>query len=224
MKAKTRNLLIGTALAAAVGATGIAVTDMGGYNGACPQGAQMQQGTMGQGPGNMMNGMMGRMMGGMQGQGPGAMMGHMQGHMMGGMQGQNPAAMMGHMQGHMMNGMQAGAGYALELTAEQRAEMGKIRDEFLPQMGALRGRMQANHEQLQALLQGDATDQAAIDRLADQHGDLMAEMIKMRTANMARMQGLLTGEQREQMRGHRGGMGIGSGMGPGMMGTPPAGG
>jgi len=48
----------------------------------------------------------------------------------------------------------------------------------------------------------------------------MAEMIKMRTANMARMQGLLTDEQREQMRGHRPGMG----MGGGMMGTPPAGG
>jgi Spy/CpxP family protein refolding chaperone len=216
MKARTRKLLIGTALAAAVGATGMAVADMGGYNGACPQGAQMQQGMMGQGPGTMMNGMMGRMMGGMQGQGPGAMMGHMQGHMMNGMQGQGPGAMMG--------GMRGGMGYALELTDEQRTEMGKIRDEFLPQMGALRGRMQANHEQLQALLQDGTADQAAIDKLADQHGDLMAEMIKMRTANMARMQGLLTGEQREQMREHRGGMGIGSGMGPGMMGTPPAGG
>jgi Spy/CpxP family protein refolding chaperone len=127
---------------------------------------------------------------------------------------------MGHMQGHMMNGMQAGMGYALELTAQQRAEMGKIREEFLPQMGALRGRMQANHEQLQALLQGDAADQAEIDRLADQHGDLMAEMIKMRAANRTRMQGLLTDEQREQMRGHR----PETGMGGGMMGTPPAGG
>ena len=218
MKAKTRNLLIGTALAAAVGATGIAVADMGGYNGACPQGAQMQQGMMGQGPGTMMNGMMGRMMGDMQGQGPGAMMGHMQGHMMNGMQGQGPGAMMGHMQGHMMNGMQGGMGYALELTDEQRAEMGKIRDEFLPQMGALRGRMQANHEQLQALLQDGTADQAAIDKLADQHGDLMAEMIKMRTANQARMQALMTDEQRERMREHR------PGMGGGMMGTPPAGG
>jgi len=158
MKAKTRKLLIGTAVAAALGATGIAVADMGGYGADCPLGAQMQQGMMGQGPGGMMNGMMGRMMGGMQGQNPAAMMGHMQGHMMNGMQGQNPGAMMGHMQGHMMGGMQAGMGYALELTAEQRAEMGKIRDEFLPLMGELRGKMQANHEQLQALLQGDATD------------------------------------------------------------------
>lgn len=224
MKAKTRKLLIGTALAAAVGITGMAVADMGGYNGACPQGAQMQPGMMGQGPGTMMNGMMGRMMGpmmgDMQGQGPGAMMGHMQGRMMNGMQGQGTGAMMGHMQGHMMGGMQGGMGYALELTDEQRAEMGKIRDQFLPQMGALRGRMQANHEQLQALLQNQTADQAAIDRLADQHGDLMAEMIKMRTANQARVQALLTDEQRELMREHRRGMG----MGPGMMGTPPAGG
>jgi Spy/CpxP family protein refolding chaperone len=87
-------------------------------------------------------------------------------------------------------------------------------------MGELRGRMQASHEQLRALLQGGAGDEAAIDELADRHGDLMAEMIKLRAANHARMQGLLTDEQREQMRQHR----PGTGMGGGMMGTPPAGG
>ena len=48
----------------------------------------------------------------------------------------------------------------------------------------------------------------------------MAEMIKLRAANKARMQGLLTDEQRERMREHR----PGTGMGGGMMGKPPAGG
>jgi periplasmic protein CpxP/Spy len=213
MKAKTRKLLIGTAIAAAVGATGLAVADMGGYGGTCPQAAQMQQG-QGYGPGMGYGGH------GMMGQGPGAMMGGMMGQMMGGMQGKAPGAMMGHMQEHMMGGMHGGMGYDLGLTEEQRAEMGKIRQQFLPQMGELRGKMLASHEQLRALLQGGTLDEATIAELADQHGALMAEIIKLRTANHARMQGLLTDEQREQMRQHRPGMG----MGGGMMRTPPTGG
>ena len=188
MKAKTRNLLIGTAIAAAIGATGIAVADMDGYGAGCPQGAQMQQGHGGFGSGMGYGGH-----------------GMMQGH---GMMGQGPGAMMG------------GMGYGLGLTDEQRAEMGKIRGEFLPQMGELRGKMQANHEQLLALHQGGAADQATIGELADRQGELVAEMIKLRAAHQARMQALLTDEQREQMRQHRPGMG----MGGGMMGTPPAGG
>ncbi|HUV20640.1 MAG TPA: Spy/CpxP family protein refolding chaperone [Gammaproteobacteria bacterium] len=207
MKAKTRNVLIGTAIAAAVGATGLAVADMGGYGADCPQGAQMQQGQGYGGHGQMHGQMQGR---GMHGYGAGAMMGQM----MGGMQGQGAGAMMGGMQGGMMDGM----GYGLNLSDEQRTEMGKIRQQFLPRMGELRGKMQANHEQLQAQRQGGAADQAAIDELADQKGALMAEMIKLRAAHQARMQALLTDEQRERMREHRPGMG----MGTGMMGTPPA--
>jgi Spy/CpxP family protein refolding chaperone len=206
MKTKTRNLLIGTAIAAAVGTTGVAVAGMGGYSGACPQGAQMQQGQGGYGPGMMQGrGMMGHMMG----QGPGAMMdqgpGAMMGQMMGGMQG---------MQG--MGGMMGGMGPGLDLSADQRTELGKLRQQFLPQMGELSGKMQANHEQLRAQMHGGIADEAAIAELADQKGALMAEMIKLHAAQRARMQALLTDEQREQMRQRR------QDMDPGMMGTPPA--
>lgn len=206
MKTKTRNLLIGTAIAAAVGTTGVAVAGMGGYSGACPQGAQMQQGQGGYRPGMMQGrGMMGHMMG----QGPGAMMdqgpGAMMGQMMGGMQG---------MQG--MGGMMGGMGPGLDLSADQRTELGKLRQQFLPQMGELSGKMQANHEQLRAQMHGGIADEAAIAELADQKGALMAEMIKLHAAQRARMQALLTDEQREQMRQRR------QDMDPGMMGTPPA--
>ena len=206
MKTKTRNLLIGTAIAAAVGTTGVAVAGMGGYSGACPQGAQMQQGQGGYGPGMMQGrGMMGHMMG----QGPGAMMdqgpGAMMGQMMGGMQG---------MPG--MGGMMGGMGSGLDLNDEQRTELGKLRQQFLPQMGELRGKMQANHEQLREQMHGGTADEAAIAELADQKGALMAEMIKLHAAQRARMQALLTDEQREQMRQRR------QDMDPGMMGTPPA--
>ena len=214
MKTKTRNLLIGTAIAAAIAATGVAAAGMGGYNGTCPQGAQMQPGQAGHGPGMMQGrGMMSHMLG--QG-GPGAMMGHMMGQGPGGMMGE----MMGGMQG--MGGMMGGMAAGLDLSDEQKAKLGKLRQQFLPQMGELRGRMQANHEQLRALSQGDTADQAAIAELADQKGALIAEMIKMHASHRARMQALLTDEQREQMRQHRPGMGMG--MGPGMTGTPPAGG
>jgi Spy/CpxP family protein refolding chaperone len=209
MKTKTRNLLIGTAIAAAVGATGVAAAGMGGYAGACPQGAQMQQGQGGHGPGMMQGG-------GMMGQGgPGAMMGHMMGQGPGGMMGQ----MMGGMQGMPgMGGMMGGTGPGLDLSDEQKAELGKLRQQLLPKMGELRGKMQANHEQLRAQMHGSTADEAAIGELADQKGALMAEMIKLHAAQRARMQALLTDEQREQMRQRR------QGMGPGMMGTPPAGG
>ena len=225
MKTKTRNLLVATAIAAAVGATGVAVADAGGYAGTCPQAGMMQPGQGGHGPGMMQGrGMMGHMMG--QG-GPGAMMGQGPGHMMGHMMGQGPGGMMGQMMGGMqgmpgMGGMMGGMGAALDLSDEQKAELGKLRQEFLPQMGELRGRMQANHEQLRALMHGGTADEAAIAELADQKGALMAEMIKLHATQRARMQALLTDEQRELMQQRRQGMGHGMGMAPGMMVTPPA--
>lgn len=191
MKATTRNVLIGTAVAAVLGVTGAAVADMGGYGAGCPQGAQMQQGH-----------------GSMHGQGGRGMMGHGSGGMMSGM--------MEHGAGG-MGGMMGGIGQGLDLSDEQRAEMSKIRAEFLPRMGELRGKIQANHEQLQALRHDGAADEAAIAELADQRGALIAEMIKLRSRHMARMQALLSDEQREQMRQRHQGMG----MNGGMMGMSP---
>ena len=206
MKSRYRNLLLGTAIATILGASGAAFAHGGVYGGNMQQGVQAQPGCAGNAPGmGMMGGMKhgmgpGAMMGGMQhGMGPGAMMGGMsQGGMMGGKQpGMGPGAMMGKM------------GSALDLSAEQQAEMSKIRDEMLPLMGELHGKMQANHEQMRALQQGGNADQAAIGRLADQKGDLIAEMIKFRSQLQARMQSVLSDEQREQMRQHRQGMGMG---------------
>jgi Spy/CpxP family protein refolding chaperone len=88
-----------------------------------------------------------------------------------GWDGTGPRMGMGGMQGGM------GPGFGLGLSDEQKTEMGKIREEILPLMSELRGKMQANHEQLRALRQSGSTDQAAITKLADQKGDLIAEMI-----------------------------------------------
>ena len=207
MNVKTRNVLIATVIATAVGATGVAVADMGGYGAGC---AQTQPG---QGPAAMMSGMHGAMMSGMHGGMHNMMNGMHTGmhSMMGGTRG-NMAG-----QGMQQQGMRSGMGYGLDLSDEQRTEMGEIRQDFLPKMGELRGRMQANHEQMRALRQGGSMDQAAIAALADQKGEMMAEMIKLHAAHMARMESLLTEEQREQMRLHRQGMG----MDDDMMGSAP---
>lgn len=121
--------------------------------------------------------------------------------------------MMGMMGQGMMGGMQRGMG--LNLSDEQKAEMVKMREEFLPLMGELRGKMQANHEQMQALRQGGQIDEAAIATLADRKGELMAEMIKMRSRHQAKMHALLSEEQLKQMQQRHQGMGMG------MMGMQP---
>lgn len=206
MKLSYRKLLIGAAIASVLGITGAVYAHGGPYGGTCQQDAQAQSGCGFGGPGK---GMMehGAMMG------PGAMMGH--GAMM------SHSAMMGHgsMMGHdsMRSGMQRGMGYGmvLDLSDEQRAEMGKISQEILPLMGELHGKMQANHAQMRALRLGGSQDQAAIETLADQKGDLIAEMIKLRASLQVKMEAVLTDEQREQMRQRGWGMGP---MGRGHMG------
>ena len=195
MKSRYRNMLIGTAIAAVLGTTGVVFAHGGGYGGNWQQPAQAQQGCGGgpaMGMGGRGMGMMGGMMSGMMG--PGSMMGPR--NMM------EPGSMMGGKQGAM------GFGPGLDLSDEQKAEMAKIREELLPLMGELHGKMQANHEQMRALRQSGAVDQDAISTLADQKGDLMAEMIKLRSRHQARMQALLNDEQREQMRQRHQGMGM----------------
>lgn len=202
MKSRYRNILIGTAVAAVLGVTGAVYAHGGANDGNLRHGAQAQQACGGTGPGK------GMMSGGMMG-------GHGKGMMGGGMMGGHGKSMMGDgmMGGHgmgMMGGMQHGAGFGfgLDLSDEQKAEMGKIRQEILPKMGELHGKMQVNHEQMQALHHSDAVDEAAIATLADQKGELMAEMIKLHSRHRAGMQALLTDEQREQMNQRHQGMGI----------------
>lgn len=212
MKSRYRNILIGTAIAAVFGVTGTAIAHGGSYGGHGQQGAPAQQGCDGTSPGMGMGGMGTMGSGGMMdGQsmgmmGSGGMMGGQGMGMMGsgGMMGGQGMGMMGS--DNMKGGM--GRGFGLDLSDEQKTEMGKIRAEMLPKMGELRGKMQANHEQLRVLIQSDSADQASVTQLAEQKGDLIAEMIKLRFQHRARMKALLTEEQREQMHQRRKGMGM----------------
>jgi Spy/CpxP family protein refolding chaperone len=162
-------------------------------------GAMMQPGMMGG------MGMMGGcpMMPGTMGHGPGMM-----GHGMG---------MMGHGMGMMGPGRMM---YGLDLTAEQRTEMRRIRQEMRRQHWETMGRLMEAHEELQELLAADAPDPAAVGQAHARIAELKRPMIEARIEAMNEMRALLTDEQREQMRkGPRGmGMmpGMQDGMGPGM--------
>lgn len=189
MQHRYRNILIGAAISAVLGTTGLAFAHGGNYDSNWKQGDQqhkpcgMSGSSMGMG-GHRMN---------MEGQGMGQ-----------GMMGQGMGQHM--MDQGMMGGMPQGMG--LDLSDEQKAQMAKMREEILPLMGEMRGKMQANHEQMQALRQSGSIDEAAIATLADRKGQLMAEMIKMRARHQAMMQSLLTEEQREQMQQRHQGMGM----------------
>ncbi len=97
----------------------------------------------------------------------------------------------------------------LNLTAEQRTAMREIFDRTRPQMGELRDKLADNRQQLRTLGQGTTVDEAQVRRLADAQGQLMAEMIVLRTKMRSEINAILTEEQRQQLkelgerRGHR---------------------
>lgn len=94
----------------------------------------------------------------------------------------------------------------LDLTTEQRGAIGAIVERTRPQMRALREQMRANHEQLRALGQGGTPDESELRRLANVQGQLMADMIVLRTKMRSEIHAVLSDEQRhqlEQMREQR---------------------
>jgi len=143
----------------------------------------MMGGMMGGGQGGMGPGMMGGMMGGGQGgMGPGMMKG-----MMGG--GTMPCPMMGG----------AGMGMMQEmLEPEQRDEIRDLMQEHRPVQFERMGRLMNLRDDLMAEMHGQRPDPEEIKtlhgQLAELHGEMMAEMVRMRNA----MHDLLTDEQRQQ--------------------------
>jgi periplasmic protein CpxP/Spy len=143
---------------------------MGGGQGGMGPGMMMGGGQGGMGPGRMMGG-------GQGGMGPGMMMG-------GGMM---PCPMMG-----------GGKGMMPMLDAEQRSEMRELMQEHRPAQFERMGRMMNLRDDLMAEMHGERPDpdevQALHAQMAEIHGEMMAEMVRMRNA----MHDLMTDEQREQ--------------------------
>jgi len=182
MNIRKHALALGLALAIGASGSGIALAQ--GMPDAQPgQGGGM----MGGGQGGMGSGMMG---GGQGGMGSG-MMGGGQGGMGSGMMGGGmmPCPMMGE-----------GMGMMQELDPDQRSQMRELMQEHRPAQFERKGRLMNLRDDLMAEMHGERPDPEAVQamhgRMAELHGEMMAEMVRMRNA----MHDLMTDEQRQQLR------------------------
>ncbi|WFE71223.1 Spy/CpxP family protein refolding chaperone [Halomonas sp. M1] len=166
MDIRKHTFAFGLTLALAASGTGVAVA----------------QGMMGDQTGqgrSMMGGMMG---GGQSGMGPGMME-----EMMGG--GMMPCPMMGG----------ASMGMMSMLDEDQRSEMRAMMQEHRPAQFERKGRLMNLRDDLMAEMHGDRPDpdevQALHGQMAELHGEMMAEMVRMRNV----MHDLMSDEQRQQL-------------------------
>ncbi len=172
-------LALGLALALGAGGTGVTLAqELGGMMGDDHGAMDREHGTMGPGMG----------MGEGMGMGPG--MGMMPGMGMGpGMRTGPGMQMMQEM--HAMREM---------LSAEQRAELRELMQEHRPAQYERMGQMMNLREDLMDELAQDRPDPETVEqmhgRMAEIHGAMLAEQVRMRNA----MHELLTDEQREQLR------------------------
>ena len=170
MELTLKKLVAVTALAVSLGVSG-AATAQSGYGGYGWSGQQGQQPMMGQ----MMN--QGGMMVPRNMMGQGGNMGQMmhQGAMM------RPGSMMGM------------------LSEQQREQMQAIAVEFGPKFIELQSQMMTTQKRMGSLLSAEEIDQAELDSITSQMGNVMAEMLKLRVQHMARMRSIIPQELRQQM-------------------------
>ena len=190
MNFRKHTLALGLALALGAGGTGTAL--------ALAQGMMDDQAVRGMGPGMMGGGQSGMghgMMGGMM---SGGGQGGMGGGMGGGQGGMGPGMMGGGMMPCPMMG--EGMGMMQELDTDQRSQMRELMQEHRPAQFERKGRLMNLRDDLMAEMHGERPDpeevQAMHGRMAELHGEMMAEMVRMRNA----MHDLMTDEQREQLR------------------------
>ena len=86
------------------------------------------------------------------------------------------------------------------LDAEQRSQMRELMQEHRPAQFERKGRLMNLRDDLMAEMHGERPDPEQVQelhgRMAELHGEMMAEMVRMRNA----MHDLMTDEQREQLR------------------------
>ncbi len=96
----------------------------------------------------------------------------------------------------------------LDLTDDQRTQIEAITEESREWMSDQRNKMQENREQLSELMQKSPLNEAEVRKVADAQGGLKADMIVLRAQKRAKINTVLTDDQRTQLeerRGKRGG-------------------
>ena len=92
----------------------------------------------------------------------------------------------------------------LNLTDDQRTQIEGIVEGSKQQMREQREQMQASREQLRALMQQSLLNEAEVRRVADAQGDLEADMIVQRAQQRAKINTVLSDDQRAQLEEMRG--------------------
>lgn len=102
-------------------------------------------------------------------------------------------------------GHQHGIGpvWTLDLTDEQRAEIGKIHDSLRKQHWELRGKLQEQYSKLENLNAATTVDKAAIDAVYDEIFKLRRQLVQTSTDARAETAKLLSDEQRKTFAGWR---------------------
>lgn len=125
------------------------------------------------------------------------------------------------------NAMQQGRpGYCnLNLTPEQEQKINDLRVKHIKEITPLRNELNEKQARLRTLESTEKPDMAAINKTIDEISTIKAKLMKARAAHRAEISQLLTDEQRvifnsrgygKGMRGHRGNMRGGYGMGMGL--------
>ena len=179
---KRMNLRKTLSAAALIGATTVGASAL----------ADPPQGAYGMGPG-MMGGMMGAGMMGGHGAGYGMGAGMMGGHGAG--YGMGPGMMGGY-----------GPEADLNLTAEQRGKIAKIRDDARRKQWDLMGKMHDERSQMNELYYSDKRDDNALSKSYRKMSELRNQMFDLSLSAQKQIDALLTQEQRDKLK--RGGHGM----------------
>lgn len=87
----------------------------------------------------------------------------------------------------------------LNLSNEQRSQIERIIAASRGQMSVLRTKLLSNREQLSQMMQQSPLDEAAVRSLADAHGDLKADKVVLLAQQRAKINEVLTDEQRAKL-------------------------
>jgi Spy/CpxP family protein refolding chaperone len=92
----------------------------------------------------------------------------------------------------------------LGLNDAQRAAVRTALDQSRPQLREIQDKLRANRQALRDLTAADTLDENRVRQLAQEQGQLHAEMIVQRTRVRSEIHKVLTPEQRERMHERRG--------------------
>jgi len=92
----------------------------------------------------------------------------------------------------------------LNLSNDQRTQVESIMNESKDQLTEFREKMQENRKQLRTLTQTAPLNEASVRKIADAQGDLKADMIVLRVQQRAKINSILTEDQRAKLKEMRG--------------------